>query len=183
VQVLWLTHDQADQISAHARAEAPREACGLIAGTDGRALDIVPVANAAADPLHHYLMDPAQMTRAMLGFERRGLGLIGIYHSHPHSDPIPSPVDVRQAAYPDTTYLIVGLKHPESQLAAWSIRAGAVERVDLHIGFEGPPELPRSLSRAQIAAIVLSAVLVVALMLALSLSLLPPAPVIVTPIR
>lgn len=183
MEALWLTHEQAETIAAQARAEAPREACGLIAGVDERALEVVPIANAASDPLHHYHMDEAQMTRALLDFERRGLTLIGIYHSHPQGDPIPSSVDIRQATYPDTAYLIVGLKGTEPQLAAWSMRAGHVERVDLHIGFDAPAERPTRLSRAQIAAIVLSAVLAFVLMLTLSLSLLPPAPVIVTPIR
>ncbi len=176
MSVLWLTPDQAKTITAHARAEQPREACGLIAGKGERAIEIIAVANAARDPLHAYYMDERALATALTSLDARGLELIGLYHSHPASDPIPSPTDIRQVSYPATPYLIVGLKSGHPQLAVWSIRAGQVGEVTLHIGSEPPLSQRTSLSNAQKAAILLGALIAVAVMIVVSLSLLPPAP-------
>jgi len=175
---MWLTSEQAQIIVAHARAEVPREACGLIAGNGERAAEIIPIPNAAADPLRAYTMDERRLVEALTQFESRGLELIGLYHSHPNSDPIPSPTDVKQASYPDTPYLIVSLKGGETRFAAWTMRYGKVSEVDLYVGNEPPPEKPSSLSRAQKTAILISGLIAFALLIVVSLSLLPPAPAI-----
>jgi hypothetical protein len=91
-------------------------------------------------------------------------------------EPIPSPADVKQATYPDTPYLIVGLKGGSAKLAAWTMRYGQVTPVTLHIGDEPPPTEP--LSSAQKIAILASAGIALILMIVIALSLLPPAPVI-----
>jgi hypothetical protein len=107
--------------------------------------------------------------------------LIAIYHSHPRGEPIPSPKDVEAAPPLAVAHLIVGLKHREPRLAVWHMYGGQVERVELHIGAEPPPPSQSlQLSRAQRNAIILSAVIAFLLALIISLSLLPPAPVIVT---
>jgi proteasome lid subunit RPN8/RPN11 len=177
---LWLTHAQASAILDHARAEAPREACGLVAGVSEagmyKAVEIIPVANTAPDPQRLYQMDERELARQITRLNARGLSLVGLYHSHPAGDPIPSPVDVAQATYPDTAYLIAGLKHGE--LAAWEIRYGQVRPVDLHIGSQPPPQTGERLSRAQQTAIIAAALLAFTLLIVISLSLLPPAPII-----
>lgn len=176
---MWLTDAQAKTISDQARAEFPREACGLIAGTGERAAEIIPIPNAASDPLCTYVMEPRSLIAALSGLELRGLQLIGLYHSHPHGDPIPSPTDIRLATYPDTPYLIVGLKGGSASLAAWTMRPGQVDAVPLHVGVQPPPEqLQPPLTRAQRAAIIISALIALLLVIVVSLSLLPPAPVI-----
>ena len=172
-----LTHEQARAIIDHARAEAPNEACGVIAGRGTVAHEIIPIPNTADDPLHAYRMDEQSLVTALIGGEKRGLELVGFYHSHPHSDPIPSPTDIRQATYPDTPYLIVSLKGGEARLSAWSMRYGQVTPIEVQVGIESPPE-SRPLSTAQKIAILLSALIAFILMIVLSLSLLPPAPII-----
>ncbi|NDJ60985.1 MAG: M67 family metallopeptidase [Chloroflexi bacterium] len=175
-----LTETQAQAMIEHARTESPREACGLIAGRRGQATQIVQIANIAANPQHQYYMDEAALGKALVGFERQGVALLGIYHSHPNGDPIPSPTDIRHAAYPGTPYLIIGLKQPHTpQMAAWVIRAGRVDPVNICIGDQSPEPPPHSdLSRPQQIAIVTSAILAFVVMILLSLALLPPAPVI-----
>jgi proteasome lid subunit RPN8/RPN11 len=175
--ILWLTDAQATTIIAHARAEAPHEACGLIGGVGYQAQQVIPIPNIAADPRRHYEMDPRALTNTLFALEHGGKSLLAFYHSHPFGDPIPSPTDVAQAYYPDTVYLIVGLREPDARLAAWHIHNGQVDPVTLHIGAQ-PPDMPpdSSLSRAQTIAIIISALLALILMLTLSLSLLPPAP-------
>ncbi len=175
--MIWLSREQAQTISDHARAESPREACGLIAGQRERAAEIIPIPNIASDPQHAYYMDERALVEALTHLEARHLELIGFYHSHPQSDPIPSQTDVRQANYPNTPYVIVGLKGDAPRLAAWNMSYGRVSEVTLHVGDEPPPE-SASLSRAQKIAILLSAVIALILLIAVSLSLLPPAPVL-----
>ena len=173
---LCLTDEQAQAIVRHVLAEVPREACGLIAGRDSRAESIIPALNTAVDPLHFYEIDHRALVQSIFEIERSGLALIGIYHSHPTGDPIPSQTDIARAAYPDVAYLIVGLRGGEPRLSGWRIRHHEVEPVTLHIGAAPPEAAPDPLSKSQKAAILISVIVAFVFMIVLSLSLLPPAP-------
>jgi proteasome lid subunit RPN8/RPN11 len=105
---LRLTREQADQIAAHARDGMPHEVCGLLGGAGREVREVHPVPNAAPNPAVAYVMEPAAQLEAMLSLERRGLDLVGIYHSHPPGKRTgPSPTDIAQATYPGVVYLIV----------------------------------------------------------------------------
>lgn len=173
--MIWLTPEQAQALIDHAHAEAPCEACGLIAGRGQRAAAIIPITNAAADPLHAYYFDERQFAAALMGLEARGQELIAFYHSHPRSAPIPSATDIRQAHYPDTPYLIIGLKDGHADIAGWLMHYGQVSPVTIHVGGDPPPEQP-TFSQAQKIAILMGALIAFAVMIVVSLSLLPPAP-------
>lgn len=173
---LWLSEQQAQEIARHALAQRPAEACGLIAGNDGKAERIIPIPNVADDAIRRFEMQATSLVEAMFAIEKQGLSLVGFYHSHPNSEPIPSQTDIREAHYPDACYLIVGLAGDEPAFAVWQIKGDEVDRVDLHIGFMPPQTDSGSLSTEQKTAIILSMVLAVVFMILLSLSLLPPAP-------
>jgi proteasome lid subunit RPN8/RPN11 len=172
---VWLTRAQAQAIVRHARADFPREACGLLVGRGDRVVEVIPVANAATDPLRAYVMEPRALASALSRLDPQGLELIAFYHSHPHGDPIPSSTDKALATYPNTPYLIVGLKGGQARMSAWLLRPGQVDEVPLHVGDNPPPAAPRA-SRAQRVAILLSAIVAFILLIVVSLSLLPPAP-------
>ena len=173
---LWLTEQQAQAIARHAMAQYPAEACGFIAGKDGKALRIIPISNVAVNAVHHFEMEATSMVSAIFDIERQGLALIGIYHSHPNSDPIPSQQDIQESHYPDVCHLIVSLANSEPRFSAWRIRQYEVESVTLHIGPAAPQTVSESLSTAQKTAIILSMVVAFIFMILVSLSLLPPAP-------
>lgn len=180
--ILWLSRAQVEAILAHALRDSPYEACGLLCGAEQngilRGTTIVPVPNIAPDPAHHFYMDEAALVRVMLDLSARGLILVGIYHSHPQGDPIPSPEDVRSFHYPGTAALIVGLKNAQpdaGSVQAWDIRAGSVTPATLHIG-DDPPPVEQNLSLAGKTAVLISALIAVAFMILLSVALLPPAP-------
>jgi proteasome lid subunit RPN8/RPN11 len=177
---LWMTPIQAEMIARQALDNRLQEVCGILAGVGEQVRQIIPIQNAASDPAHFFRLDERSFTQAMFDVERAGSSLIGIYHSHPNGDPIPSQADIQQANYPDTAYVIIGLKYGEPRLAAWQIRPGEVNRIDVHIGTQVPPP-QQTLSKAEKTAIILAALIAFAFMLVLSLSLLPPAPIIVTP--
>ena len=176
--MIWLTDEQARTITQHALGAAPCEACGLIGGRGSQAYVIVPVDNIAANPHNTYYMDPAALVETLFRFEQQGLSLIGIYHSHPGSEPVPSPVDIQQAHYPDVTHIIAGVHADAVDLAAWRLRGPQVDRVHLHIGPHPPENIPshEPLSPAQKAAVLLSAALAFLLLIVISVTLLPPAP-------
>lgn len=180
--MLRLSIEQLDAIVAHAVAEAPREACGLIAGKNGQALRLFPVKNVAANPESHFEMDAAALLAAYKALETESLDCIAIYHSHPKSAPIPSQEDIRAAEIntPNQIHLLISLKDKEAQLQAWHIQLGQVDRVELLIGSEPSANVPKP-SQVEAWAIFFATVFAVLLLLAISFSLLPPAPHIPTP--
>jgi len=179
---LWLTDDQVKAMVQHALSESPHEACGLIAGVGERAELVYPLPNIADDPLHLYRIDNAALDHAVRDFRQNKLSLIGIYHSHPHGDPILSATDIQQAPPLLVNHVIVGLRHDKPRVAVWRVKNYRVERVDLHIGSEPPTpsEDDGEMTRAQKTAVIVTAIIAFIIVLIVSLSLLPPAPVIVT---
>ena len=98
-----------DEMVAHAREDLPNECCGMVAGLEGEATEVIRVENAAASPLR-YEMDPKAQYEAWKSIEDRGMELLAIYHSHTKSAAYPSQTDVNQAvAWPDQVYVIVSL--------------------------------------------------------------------------
>ncbi len=174
---LWLTPAQLSAIRASVEHENPNEACGLIGGAiDGellRAAAILPIPNRAAEPRTHFVMDESSLVQSMMALESQRLTLVGIYHSHPDSDPIPSLEDIRRAYYPGTAYLIIG----KTDIAAWDIRHGDVTPIQIHIS-DGRPQIVSS-SRVNPYAALISAAIAFIFMLTLALALLPPPPDII----
>jgi proteasome lid subunit RPN8/RPN11 len=110
-----------DEIIAHARAEAPKEACGLIAGTGTGAARIIRCTNAHPAPVTRYTIDPREQLRAFREMEAKGEDLVAIYHSHPVTQPHPSPTDRAEAHYPDAFYVLVSLRDATPELRAFRI--------------------------------------------------------------
>jgi len=96
------------QILAQARREAPVEACGILAGSDGRARKIYAMTNADA-ACDHFMMEPQEQFAVVRDMRAAGLEMLAIYHSHPESPARPSAEDIRLALTPDVIYVIVSL--------------------------------------------------------------------------
>lgn len=123
-----------DEVIAHARAEAPKECCGLIATRDGTAVGVHRVRNVASNPKSAYHMDPMEQYRVMQGVEDAGCEIGAIYHSHPRTDPVPSLTDVNLAtAWPEQLFVIVGPGTPEPDVRAFRIVDRAVTEVGLEV--------------------------------------------------
>jgi proteasome lid subunit RPN8/RPN11 len=133
-----LSYEHFRQILDHTRAEAPNEACGLLAGRDQYVTHVLPATNVAEDPLVGYLMDPEDQIRHFHMIEEQALDLLGIYHSHPASGAYPSPTDLSMAYYPEAVYAIVSLVQSEHPvLRAFRIVDGQVSEVKFQMV---PPE-------------------------------------------
>jgi proteasome lid subunit RPN8/RPN11 len=115
-----------DEIVTHAVAELPNEACGVVAGEDGRPVRVFPMRNAEASPVV-YRFDEREQLDVFTEVEEKGWSLLAFFHSHTHTEAYPSPTDLAQAhwgdpvtgeqvpAYPGIRYLILSLKdrqHP-----------------------------------------------------------------------
>jgi proteasome lid subunit RPN8/RPN11 len=89
----------------------PNEACGLLGGDlqSGKASVCYPARNVAASS-RVYTVDPLDHLKADRDAEARGLEIIGVFHSHTHTDAYPSPTDVAQAPDPTWHYVIVSLR-------------------------------------------------------------------------
>jgi proteasome lid subunit RPN8/RPN11 len=115
----------------HAREEAPEEACGILAGQEGRVSQLYRARNADHSPTS-YRLDPEEQYHIFEDMEVRGWELVGIYHSHPSSAAIPSDVDQKQARYPESSYVLVSLEDPDSpQIRSFRIEDGRVTEEDI----------------------------------------------------
>jgi len=120
-----------DDILAHARAEAPKEACGLVAGRNARATRVIRCTNAHPAAVTRYTIDPREQLRAFRDMEGNGEDLVAIYHSHPATQAYPSPTDRAEAHYPKAVYVLVSLRDATPDVRAFQIRDGWVREVPL----------------------------------------------------
>jgi proteasome lid subunit RPN8/RPN11 len=135
---LTLPRPIAEALMAHARAQEPNEACGLLAGSvfTGGATAYHPARNAEASPLR-YTVHPDDLLRITLAIDDAGEDLLAIFHSHTRSPAVPSATDLREARYREPFYLIASLSGPavsaERSLRAWRIVDGAATEVSLRL--------------------------------------------------
>jgi proteasome lid subunit RPN8/RPN11 len=108
-------------MAAHARDERPRECCGLLVGVRGRVDLARRAANLSPDP-NRFLVDPKAHIDALREGRVHGTDVIGFYHSHPHSAPVPSATDIAEAWYPDHLYAIVGLAGGDAETRFYELR-------------------------------------------------------------
>jgi proteasome lid subunit RPN8/RPN11 len=139
-----LPRDLRDAIVAHARAEVPNEACGIIvgdrpAGDGGVARRWVALRNPLASP-YRYAIDPQDLLRLTIETDDADEVFWAIVHSHVGSPARPSPTDLREAHYPDALYLLVSLDPREADLTtgaesvrAWRIVDGGVHEVEVRV--------------------------------------------------
>jgi proteasome lid subunit RPN8/RPN11 len=73
-----------------------------------------------------YTVDPKEHLRAERHAEDLGLELIGVAHSHTHTDAYPSPTDVAQAPDPTWHYVIVSLRDDAPVVRSYRIVDGAI---------------------------------------------------------
>lgn len=130
---LVLPRSMVDEMIQHARDDAPNEACGIIAGVDGRATKLYRAINAEASP-YRYSVDAKDLLRIYREADDNGWEFLVIYHSHTHTEAYPSPTDVRLAAWPDAYYVLVSLMDEQNPVVrAYRINDGAVTEHDLKI--------------------------------------------------
>jgi [CysO sulfur-carrier protein]-S-L-cysteine hydrolase len=129
---LILTENQRRSMLADVQLRAPEEACGLLGGKAYRVFAVVPVTNIARSNTR-YLMEPGEQLRAFQQFEREGLEISGIYHSHPSGPNHPSNTDLEEAYYPDAVYLIWSSGDEGWECRAFRMKDGLFQEVEILI--------------------------------------------------
>lgn len=130
----------------HARAAAPEEACGILAGrrsgSQREVLRAVPCRNVhAGDRRRHFLIDPEEQIAAQREAREGGLEILGFYHSHHTGSAAMSDEDCRQA-HPHVSNLILAFRAGSfAEARSWRVRGGvAAEEEPLCIdGVTAPP--------------------------------------------
>ena len=100
-----------DAIIAHARADHPDEACGIVAGSEGsdRPERFVPMANAERSPTF-YRLDAAEQLKVWREMDDRDEEPVIIYHSHTSTEAYPSRTDISYASEPNAHYVLVSTR-------------------------------------------------------------------------
>jgi proteasome lid subunit RPN8/RPN11 len=128
VDVLVIRADLVDAMVAHARADHPDEACGVIAGPEGsdRPERFIQMANAERSPTF-YRFDSMEHLRVWQQMDANDEVPVVIYHSHTATEAYPSRTDVSIAAEPDAHYVLVSTRDPEQhELRSYRIVDGIV---------------------------------------------------------
>jgi proteasome lid subunit RPN8/RPN11 len=114
-------------VAAHAYQCFPEECCGLLIGDarSGRVARFVPTTNVARSA-KVYTIDAKEHLRAELAAEAEGFEVVGVVHSHTHTEPYPSPTDVAQAVDPAWHYVIVSLKRGAPETRSYLIASGTI---------------------------------------------------------
>ncbi len=136
-------HWQAIVDHAIAEAAKPAEACGLLAGELGD-IDVkavYPCRNIAPEERQnvYYELDPKDHLKADRDAQAQGWDIIGVYHSHTHTEALPSPTDIEKAAPQDPAwhYILVSLRLPTPVVRSFTIVDGLVAEEPLVL--ERPP--------------------------------------------
>ncbi|GAA4100293.1 M67 family metallopeptidase [Actinomadura miaoliensis] len=103
-----------DKIVAHARADHPDEACGVIAGAAGsdRPTRFIAMTNAERSPTF-YRFDSIEQLKVWREMDDRDEEPVVIYHSHTATEAYPSRTDVAYASEPNAHYVLVSTRDPE----------------------------------------------------------------------
>jgi proteasome lid subunit RPN8/RPN11 len=131
--VIKLSDGLMAEIKRHAEAAYPHECCGLLVGRieDGGRTRLVfetyPVENIFEEGERHHRMaiEPLEYARAERLYARRGLGVVGNYHSHPDHPAVPSRYDLEHLATWETmSHIVVSVREGKAaDFRSWELEA------------------------------------------------------------
>ncbi|BCM93850.1 hypothetical protein IAD21_05741 [Abditibacteriota bacterium] len=121
--MLQLNSSDYKKIIEHGLRGKPLEICGLLVGHQTETDTVVSeVHEVDSKDLSEktYNMDALKYMKIETDVQKRGLKIVGIYHTHPATEPYPSPTDMERAhwegsddlIFPGYSYLIVSLRDP-----------------------------------------------------------------------
>ncbi len=117
-----------------ARAEAPIEACGILAGRGHQVERLYKMKN-TDNSRDHFLMAPAEQFPVVKDIRSADLEMLAIYHSHPETPARPSEEDIRLALTPNVIYVILSLKDSDNpDINGFLIKDTNVTEVPVSVG-------------------------------------------------
>ena len=133
--MLLIRSDLVDAMVAHARADHPDEACGILAGPEGsgRPERHIPMLNAERSPTF-YRFDSIEQLTVWRAMDANDEVPVVVYHSHTATEAYPSRTDITLAGEPDAHYVLVSTRDPqEHELRSYRIVAGEVTEEPVEI--------------------------------------------------
>ncbi|GAB2850082.1 M67 family metallopeptidase [Actinocorallia aurea] len=133
--MLTVTRDIVDKIVAHARADHPDEACGVVAGPLGsdRPERFVPMENAERSPTF-YRFDSMEQLKVWREMDDRDEEPVVIYHSHTATEAYPSRTDISYASEPNAHYVLVSTREEDdAEFRSYRIVDGVVTEEEVQI--------------------------------------------------
>ncbi|MEO8106871.1 MAG: M67 family metallopeptidase [Actinomycetes bacterium] len=133
--MLTIGQELIDAMVAHARADHPDEACGVIAGAAGgdRPERFIPMINAARSPTF-YEFDSMDLLRLYREMDARDEEPVVVYHSHTATEAYPSRTDISYASEPDAHYVLVSTREPHNEeIRSFRIVDGVVNEEEVSI--------------------------------------------------
>ncbi|MGO9078900.1 MAG: Mov34/MPN/PAD-1 family protein [Streptosporangiaceae bacterium] len=131
-----------DKIVAHARADHPDEACGVIAGPagSGRPERFIPMLNAERSPTF-YRFDSMEQLAVWREMDDRDEEPVVIYHSHTATPAYPSRTDISYASEPGAHYVLVSTADPDvAEFRSFRIADGTVTEEEVTVTAQQPRE-------------------------------------------
>ncbi|GAB2484921.1 Mov34/MPN/PAD-1 family protein [Streptosporangium sandarakinum] len=135
--MLTISRELVDKIIAHARADHPDEACGVVAGPAGSDTPerFVPMENAERSPTF-YRFDSMEQFRVWREMDDRDEEPVIIYHSHTSTEAYPSRTDLSYASEPGAHYVLVSTREElgeDVEFRSYRIIEGVVEEEEVKI--------------------------------------------------
>jgi [CysO sulfur-carrier protein]-S-L-cysteine hydrolase len=133
--MLTISAELRAKILAHAFADHPDEACGVIAGPAGadRPDRFIPMLNAERSPTF-YRFDSLEQLRVWREMDDRDEEPVVIYHSHTATEAYPSRTDISYASEPGAHYVLVSTRDSdEAEIRSFRIVDGAVTEEEVAV--------------------------------------------------
>jgi proteasome lid subunit RPN8/RPN11 len=130
-KTLFIHPEHRDQMLTDIEKRKPEEACGLIAGLSGQAIEVVPISNESHSATY-YRMAPKEQLDAFNRFDEKGWELLAIYHSHPDGPDFPSTTDIAEATYSGVIYLVWFPQQGEWHCRGFLIQVDQVTEVPVY---------------------------------------------------
>jgi proteasome lid subunit RPN8/RPN11 len=130
--MLRIGQAQFDSIRRHGEATYPNECCGVLLGhigdNDNTVIDAVSAENTRSDSAHNrYHIAPQELIRIQQQARRRGLDIVGFYHSHPDHPAEWSKTDLEEAHWIGCSYVITKVAGSLTDGARDALRCRAME--------------------------------------------------------
>lgn len=122
--MLTIGGDLVDAMVAHARADHPDEACGVIAGPagDDRPLRFIPMVNSARSATF-YEFESGDLLRLYREMDERDEVPVVVYHSHTATKAYPSRTDIAYASEPDAHYVLISTRETGRSDGPYELRS------------------------------------------------------------
>ena len=129
---LTVTAQMLQQIGEHAISCYPEEACGLLVGRSATSevVEFHPCEN-ITHSAKVYTINPKQHLMIERNAEDAGFDVVGVVHSHTHTEAYPSSTDVAQAPDPGWHYMIVTLKRGVPEPRNFRIIDGVISETEI----------------------------------------------------